>query len=169
MAKHVGRAYETVHEIRARLIFALKAKANPKHYRVIRKPELGVWYDFADPETQAYGQCRLNADGTWHQAPSGEDPVFLVHRPARKNGPTMKEEWEAIGSIALAVHKIHVPWRKGDLSRSRLVHRIAKDGVFAGTIKVSKAHGDELRYDAVLSGLSERNMKRLAVYLGKLK
>jgi hypothetical protein len=44
-------------------------------YAALLKPD--VWYDFADPKTGAYGQCRMKADGSWHQEPRGEAPVVL--------------------------------------------------------------------------------------------
>lgn len=68
----------TMRERAALSLVAEKSGGLQSEWRVTREPEPDVWYDFADPETRRVGQCRKNADGTWHQAPIGTKPVVLA-------------------------------------------------------------------------------------------
>ena len=68
---------ETDHERAARERYASLTgqPAGRWHAVVYQVPEF--WYDFFDPATGKYGQCRLATDGSWHQVPRGEQPVIL--------------------------------------------------------------------------------------------
>ena len=57
--------------------YAKIAGRNSAGWRPIKEPVPGVWYDFYDLATGKFGQCLKNEDGTWHQAPRGNDPTML--------------------------------------------------------------------------------------------
>jgi hypothetical protein len=169
-ARYVKRHEETERQILARIIYAAEARKRDAHFRVVVKPAPGVWYDFADPETKAFGQCMLNEDGSWHQEPRGTNPVLLAYCPPVNSRPSMKEEWDAIGRLAYSLSGLTVHARKGDLGKQCLVQRITKKGVFTGTIKAMKPKGvAECLYAVCLNGLSRRQMEKLAGFLKRLK
>jgi hypothetical protein len=69
----------TLHEAQAVLSCA-EVSGKPVHcFRVVHRPEPETWYDWFDPETGKYGQCRMGRDGRWLQAPRGVQPVVLAY------------------------------------------------------------------------------------------
>ena len=67
----------THHEIEAMVLFATKCHKDVVLWEPVRSIERGFWYDFADPATGTIGQCRMDYDWTWQQAPRGTEPVIL--------------------------------------------------------------------------------------------
>jgi hypothetical protein len=74
----------TDHEDEARERYAALSGRPPLRWSVVDRPEPDFWYDFFDPATGKYGQCRMGPDGRWSQAPRGEQPVVLRYRDPRK-------------------------------------------------------------------------------------
>lgn len=73
----VAMSYSSSNQSHAFEFFAEKSRVPVDRLRVVFYVESGVWYDFACPNTGAYGQCKLSVDGTWHQPPRGTHPVVL--------------------------------------------------------------------------------------------
>jgi hypothetical protein len=72
-------AMETPHELEARRRYARICGRPVCRFRVEHCPVPEFLYDFFDPATGKYGQCRLDFDGRWSQAPLGEQPVVLEY------------------------------------------------------------------------------------------
>lgn len=63
------------------------------------QPVRGVWYDFLDV-TGKMGQCKLNADGTWHQDPRGPSPAILAFVGKKQAGRLLDErEWNEFPEV----------------------------------------------------------------------
>lgn len=75
------------HEVASRAYLAFLCGMPPERWTVVRGPTPGVWYDFADAESELVGQCKIDRfTGGWVQPPRGYAPVVLefngMHRPA---------------------------------------------------------------------------------------
>ena len=76
-------AFGDTHAARERAalrIFSQRAGTSAAAHGVVREPKVGVWYDWAHPETRRVGQCCLGLAG-WQQAPD-ESAVILAWMPA---------------------------------------------------------------------------------------
>lgn len=65
------------HQQAAVALMATKARGQRREWRPAA-PVPGQWLDWADPATGKVGQCLMDADGAWKQAPLGEQPVVLA-------------------------------------------------------------------------------------------
>jgi len=73
----------TSQQTKALDLLATKFGNKPRErWALVKTPETGVWYDFADVETGAYGQCLLLRKGVWAQSPRGTKPVLFAWRGA---------------------------------------------------------------------------------------
>lgn len=77
----LGRAPADMREQMAVQIMSRLSGKPQSHFRVARSIAPGLYYDWVDPDTGAHGQCRVNADGSWHTKPQCSNPVVLLYIP----------------------------------------------------------------------------------------
>ena len=75
------------HDLRSRAFFASKCGRPETDWTIVDKPEPERWYDYANADTGDFGQCILDQQGKWLQAPRGPKPVLLAYHPNRGRVP----------------------------------------------------------------------------------
>lgn len=70
----------TPRETSASALLSNKAHRPATEWSVVRVPESGFWYDWANPDAGKVGQCKRGDDG-WIQAPPDGAVIFAWEAP----------------------------------------------------------------------------------------